>query len=71
MQRERPVSEKPKKRKPYGKGLPANYQGATPEEVALAVLRYRPGKKKQAGSPTSKKEEDHERHERAGSRRSS
>ena len=29
------------------KGLPANYQGATPEEVALAVLRYRPGKKKQ------------------------
>ena len=29
------------------KGLPANYGGATPEEVALAVLRYRPGKKKQ------------------------
>ena len=27
-------------------GLPANYGGATPEEVALAVLRYRPGKKK-------------------------
>ena len=37
------MSEKPKKRK----GLKANYQGATPEEVALAVLRYRPGKKKQ------------------------
>ena len=29
------------------KGLPANYGDATPEEVALAVLRYRPGKKKQ------------------------
>ena len=43
MQRERPVSEQPKKRK----GLKANYQGATPEEVARAVLRYRPGKKKQ------------------------
>ena len=28
------------------KDLPANYGGATPEEVALAVLRYRPGKKK-------------------------
>ena len=27
--------------------LPANYGGATLEEVALAVLRYRPGKKKQ------------------------
>ena len=25
------------------KGLPANYGGATPEEVARAVLRYRPG----------------------------
>ena len=37
------MSEQPKKRK----GLKANYQGATPEEVALAVLRYRPGKKKQ------------------------
>ena len=31
------------------KGLPVNYQGATPEEVARAVLQYRPGKKKQAG----------------------
>lgn len=59
MQRERPVSQKPKKRQTYRKGLEANYEGATPEEVALAVLRYRPGKKKQAGSPTSKKEEDH------------
>ena len=28
------------------KGLPANYGGATPEEVVLA-LRYRPGKKNQ------------------------
>ena len=27
------------------KRLPANYGGATPEEIALAVLRYRPGKK--------------------------
>lgn len=27
------------------KGPPANYGGATPEEIALAVLRYRPGKK--------------------------
>ena len=32
------------------KCLPADYQGTTPEEVALAVLRYRPGKKKR-GSP--------------------
>ena len=28
------------------KGLKANYQGATPEQVGKAVLRYRPGKKK-------------------------
>lgn len=28
------------------KGLPANYGGATPEQVALAVLRYRPKKRK-------------------------
>lgn len=56
MQRERPVSEKPKKRKPYGKGLPANYQGATPEEVALAVLRHRPGKKK-TQRPARKREQ--------------
>ena len=62
------MSEKPKKRKPYRKGLKANYQGATPEEVALAVLRYRPGKKKQAG-PSAPKEE--ENHERASSRRTS
>ena len=40
--------EKPRK---YRKGLKANYGGATPEEVALAVLRYRPGKKKQAEAP--------------------
>ena len=54
MQRERPVSEKPKKRKPYRKGLKADYRGATPEEVALAVLRYRPGKKKH---PARKREQ--------------
>ena len=36
------MSEKPK-RKPYRKGLKADYQGATPEQVAKAVLRYRPG----------------------------
>lgn len=29
---------------PDRKGLPADYRGATPEQVALAVLRYRPGK---------------------------
>ena len=52
MQRERPVSEQPKKRK----GLKANYQGATPEEVALAVLRYRPGKKK-TQRPARKREQ--------------
>ena len=37
------------------KGLPANYGDATPEEVALAVLRYRPGKKKQR--PARKREQ--------------
>ena len=31
--------------KPKKKGLPANYGGATPRQVAEAVLRYRPGKK--------------------------
>ena len=31
-----------KKRKPYRKGLKADYRGATPEQVAQAVLRYRP-----------------------------
>ena len=40
------MSEKPKKRKPYRKGLKADYGDATPEEVALAVLRYRPGARK-------------------------
>ena len=35
------MSEKAEKPK---KGLKADYQGATPEQVALAVLRYRPGK---------------------------
>lgn len=33
-----------KKRKPYRKGLKADYKGATPEQVAAAVLRYRPEK---------------------------
>lgn len=33
-----------KKRKPYKKGLKADYKGATPEQVAVAVLRYRPEK---------------------------
>ena len=37
------------------KGLPADYGGATPEEVARAVLRYRPGKKKQR--PARKREQ--------------
>ena len=49
------MTDKPKRRKPYRKGLEANYQGATPEEVALAVLRYRPGKKKQR--PARKREQ--------------
>ena len=46
------MADKPKKKKPDvqkstpRKGLKADYQGATPEEVAKAVLRYRPGKKK-------------------------
>lgn len=35
------MSKKPK-RKPYGKGLTADYEGATPEQVVEAVLRYRP-----------------------------
>lgn len=39
------------------KGLLANYGGATLEEFALTV----PGRKKQAGAPTPKKEESHER----------
>ena len=29
-------------RKPYQKGRKADYKGATPEQVAKAVLRYRP-----------------------------
>ncbi len=33
------------KRKPYRKGRKADYRGATPRQVAEAVLRYRgPGK---------------------------
>lgn len=38
-------------------GSPAHYGGATPEEVALAVLRYRPGKKKQASQNVEPSEE--------------
>ena len=30
------------KRKTYQKGRKADYKGATPEQVAKAVLRYRP-----------------------------
>ncbi len=40
---------------PKGKrkqGLKADYKGATPEQVAEAVLRYRPGKAKV--KPTSR-----------------
>ena len=36
------MSEKREKRKPYRKGRKADYKGAIPEQVALAVLRYRP-----------------------------
>ena len=35
------MSEKPK-RKPYRKGLKADYRGATPEQVAKALHQYRP-----------------------------
>lgn len=31
-------------KQPKKKGLPANYGGATPRQVAEAVLRYRPQK---------------------------
>ena len=31
-------------KQPKKKGLPANYGGATPRQVAEALLRYRPGK---------------------------
>lgn len=31
-----------KKRKPYTKGLPADYKGASPEQVAEALHRHRP-----------------------------
>ena len=30
-----------KKRKPYKKGLKADYKGATPEQVARVVLSYK------------------------------
>ena len=51
MNRSNRMAEKPK-RKPYQKGLPADYQGATPEQVAKAVLRYRP---EQPVRPSEKK----------------
>ena len=38
------------------KGLKADYRGATPEQVALAVLRYRPdaAKKPKPARPTTR-----------------
>ncbi|MDE0260166.1 MAG: hypothetical protein OXR82_17495 [Gammaproteobacteria bacterium] len=39
------------------KDSPANYGGATPEEVALAVLRYRPGKKREQRREESARDE--------------
>ena len=50
------MSDEPKREEPFGvqarleEGLPANYGGAMPEEVALAVLRYRPGEEAQAAN---------------------
>ena len=46
------MSEKPK-RKPYQKGLSADYKGATPEQVAKAVLRYRPEQPVRPAKPKS------------------
>ena len=50
-------------------GLPANYGNATPEEVALAVLRYRPGKKKQRREEKARDEASRSERESGGSRR--
>jgi len=35
--------KKPKKRRKYRKGLKADYRDATPEQVARALHRHRPG----------------------------
>lgn len=48
---------KPQKPKKYKKGLKADYKGATPEEVARAVLRYRPGKVVSRDPKSAKKDE--------------
>lgn len=52
------MSDKPKKRKPYRKGLKADYRGATPEQVARALHQYRPEKPvrhgKEARAPTAR-----------------
>ncbi len=46
------------KRKPYKKGLKADYRGAKPEQVAEALHRHRPDKVEQrdakAGKPPGK-----------------
>ena len=39
------------KRQQRSKGRPANYRGAKPEDVAKAVLRYRPATKKPPSPP--------------------
>ncbi len=39
MEKEKPTEKPVRQRKP---GLKADYSGATPEQVGLAVLRYRP-----------------------------
>ncbi|MDE0678922.1 MAG: hypothetical protein OXI11_01690 [Gammaproteobacteria bacterium] len=45
------MTKKPKQREP---GLPADYKGASPRQVAEALLRYRPGKEPR--KPTRKPE---------------
>ncbi len=42
------------KRKQYKQGREADYQGATPKQVAEAILRYRPDKSAKA-KPTPKR----------------
>ena len=46
--------EEPKRRK---KGLEADYQGATPEQVARAFVRHRPAAKKKQLRITVEREE--------------
>ena len=36
-------NRKRRKRRKYRKGLKADYRGATPEQVAAALMAYRPG----------------------------